>query len=42
MLHDMFALEEKAQYVTNTFTSTCDYLVFATKFLPFVINVISC
>jgi hypothetical protein len=29
-------LEEKDQYVTIAFTTTCDYLVFATKFLPFV------
>jgi hypothetical protein len=26
-------LEEKGQYVTITFTTTCNYLVFATKFL---------
>jgi hypothetical protein len=28
-----FALKEKGQYVTITFTTTCNYLVFATKFL---------
>jgi hypothetical protein len=29
------ALEEKDKYVTITFTTTCNYLVFATKFLLF-------
>jgi hypothetical protein len=28
-------VEEKTQYVTNAFTTTYDYLVFVTKFLPF-------
>jgi hypothetical protein len=27
-------LEEKGQYVTNTFTTTCDYLVLQLKFCP--------
>jgi hypothetical protein len=35
-------LEEKGQYVTNAFTTTCDYLVFVTKFLPFAITATSC
>jgi hypothetical protein len=35
-------LEEKGQYMTNAFTTTCDYLVLATKFLPFSISVTSC
>ncbi len=36
------ALEEKGQYMTNTFTTTCNYLVFATKILPSTTNVTSC
>jgi hypothetical protein len=36
------SLKEKGQYVTNTFTTTCDYFVFATKFLPFAISVTLC
>ncbi len=28
--------------ICDTFTTTCDYLVFATKILPFVTNVTSC
>jgi hypothetical protein len=35
-------LEEKGQYVTNAFTTTCDYLVFAIKFLPSTTSVTSC
>ncbi len=42
MSKDTLTLEEKGQYVTNAFTTTCDYLVFATKFLRFTINVTSC
>jgi uncharacterized protein (DUF1499 family) len=35
-------LEEKDQYVTIAFTTTYDYLVFATNFFPFVTIVTSC
>ncbi len=35
-------LQEKGQYVTNAFTTNCNYLVFATNFFPSVINVTSC
>jgi hypothetical protein len=38
----LFSLEEKGQYVTITFTTTCNYLVFATKFLLFTTIVTSC
>jgi len=40
--NDGGALEEKGQYVIDEFKTTCDYLVFATKFLPFVTIVTSC
>ncbi len=36
------ALEEKSQYVTITFTTTYNYLVFATKFLLSTTIVTSC
>jgi hypothetical protein len=36
------SLEEKGQYVTITFTTTCNYLVFATKFLLSTTIVTSC
>jgi hypothetical protein len=36
------ALKEKSQYVINAFTTTCNYLIFATKVLPYTINVTSC
>jgi hypothetical protein len=35
-------LEEKGQYVTITFTTTCNYLVFATNFLLSTTIVTSC
>ncbi len=38
----LLTLEEKGQYVTNTFTTNYDYLVFVTKILPFATNVTSC
>jgi hypothetical protein len=28
-LHNELSLEEKGQYVTNTFTLNCDYKIFA-------------
>jgi hypothetical protein len=41
-MFNICTLEEKDQYVTNAFTTTCDYLVFVTKFLPFTTSVTSC
>jgi hypothetical protein len=37
-----YTLEGKGQYVTITFTTTCNYLVFATKFLLSTTIVTSC
>ncbi len=40
-MFNICALDEKNQYVTNAFTTICDYLVFAIKFLPSTTNVTS-
>jgi hypothetical protein len=41
-IHTQQSLEKKGQYVTITFTTTCNYLVFATKFCLSTTIVTSC
>jgi len=41
-IYGLLSLQEKGQYVTITFTTTCNYLVFATKKLLSMTIVTSC